>query len=296
VDVKVQEIIPYILEFSEKKDPALGQSLLEVVNILVTAHPKEAKAHAIKGDVLSIMDKKKEAIESFKTALQMHDGVYVVWEQMIRLLNETWQYDEMHHQANKAIEIFPNQAYLYYAAGFSAYKKREFSEALEMLEQALVMTGKNIQQKISVYNVLGMVYDELGQADKSVEAFETSLSINPRSAETLSQYSLVLSRRIEQSEKAIAMADKILADGNQTAIVHQWIAEVFYNQKKYTKAKQSIEIALQKGTDAYGYNLAGDILIAIGETDQAVQMWENAINKGFPEQEVRKKLAEHKTQ
>jgi tetratricopeptide (TPR) repeat protein len=171
----------------------------------------------------------------------------------------TYNYDDVVTQSNAAIDIFPNQAYLYYASGYGLYKKKKFNDALDLLNQALIMTGKNINQKISVYNVLGMVYDELGEADKSVEAFETSLNINPRSPETLSQYALVLSRRIEQSDKAISMAEKVLADGNQSATVQQWIAEVFYNQKKYDKAKQCIDVSIHAGTDPYGYNLAGDI-------------------------------------
>ena len=296
IDVKLQELIPYVLEFSEKKDKGLGQALLDVSDQLTATHPKEAKSYAIRGDILSIFGKKEEAIQAYETSTQLSGNIYVVWEQLIRLLIETYEYDDVIAQATLAMDIFPNQAYLYYAVGYADYKQKHFDEALDMLNQALIMTGKNIQQRISVYNVLGMVYDELGQPDKSVEAFETALSINPRSAETLSQYSLVLSRRIEQSEKAIAMAEKVLSEGNQSAIVHQWIAEVFYNQKKYVKANQSIQIAINEGTDAYGYNLAGDILIAIGETDKALDMWQKAINFGYPEQDVKKKISEHKTQ
>lgn len=296
IDIKLQELIPYVLEFSEKKDKGLGQALLDVTDQLIATHPKDAKSYAIRGDILSIFGRKDEAIQSYKTSTSLSGNIYVVWEQLIRLLIETYRYDEVITQANRAMDIFPNQAYIYYAVGYASYKQKDFDEALDMLNQALIMTGKNIQQRISVYNVLGMVYDELGQPDKSVEAFETALSINPRSAETLSQYSLVLSRRIEQSEKAIAMAEKVLSEGNQSAIVHQWIAEVFYNQKKYAKANQSIQVAINEGTDAYGYNLAGDILIAIGETDKALDMWQKAINFGYPEQDVKKKISEHKTQ
>lgn len=295
IDVKIQELLPYVIEYSEEKDPALGQALANVIGQLVITHPGEAKSFAIQGDVLAIMGEKDKAIKSYQSAIDLNPNIYVVWEQLISLLIDTYKYEEVVSQTNKALDIFPNQAYLYYAAGYGLYRKKNFDEALEMLHQALIMTGKNNLQKISVYNVLGLVYDELGQPDKSVEAFETALSINPRSAETLSQYSLVLSRRIEQSEKAITMAEKVLTDGTQTAIVHQWIAEVFYNQKKFDKAKQSIQMALKQGTDPYGYNLAGDILIATGETDEALEMWQIAMNRGYTDPELRRKIAEYKT-
>ncbi|MEO6133136.1 MAG: tetratricopeptide repeat protein [Saprospiraceae bacterium] len=296
IDVKVKELIPYVMELSEKKDMALGQALLNVIDKLITTHPKEAKGYAIKGDVLAIMGQKKNAIKAYTASTNINGNIYAVWEQMVSLLIDTYAYDDVITEATRAIDLFPNQGYLYYALGYSEYKNRRYDEALDNLNQAMIMTGKNISQKISVYNVLGMVYDELGQADKSFQAFETALSLNPRSAETLSQYSLVLSKRIEQSDKAIAMAGKVLADGNQSAAVQQWIAEVFYNQKKYEKAKQSIDIAVEKGTDAFGYNLAGDIYIRTGDTNKAMEMWQKALDDGYPDPELKKKIADHKGQ
>jgi tetratricopeptide (TPR) repeat protein len=296
IDVKLQELIPYVIEFSEKKDPQLGKALLGVIDQLVISHPKEAKTYAIKGDVLSIMGQNQDAVNAYITSTTLNGNVYVVWEQLIGLLISTYAYDDVVNQAARAIDIFPNQAYLYYASGYGLYKKKRYNDALDMLNQALIMTGKNTNQKISVYNVLGMVYDELGQADKSVQAFETALTLNPRSAETLSQYSLVLSRRIEQSDRAVAMADRVIAEGNQSVAVRQWVAEVYYNQKKYDKARQVMESVVREGTDPYGYNLAGDIYNATGDTDHAVDMWQTAIDKGMIDPEIKKKLADHKDQ
>ncbi|MEP6646736.1 MAG: tetratricopeptide repeat protein [Saprospiraceae bacterium] len=296
IDIKIQELIPYVMEYSEKKENELGQALLNVIDKLITTHPKEAKAFAIKGDVQAIMGQKKNAVQSYISATGLNGNVYPVWEQMISLLIDTYSYDEVIVQANKAIELFPNKGFLYYALGFSEYKNRRYDNALDMLNQSMIMTGKNVSQKISVYNVLGMVYDELGQADKSYQAFETALSLNPKSDETLSQYSLVLSKRIEQSDRAIAMADKVMAGGNTSATVQQWIAEVYYNQKKYDKAKQSIDIAVEKGTDPYGYNLAGDIYIVSGDANKAVAMWQKALEGGYPDADLKKKLADHKGQ
>lgn len=296
IDVKIQELIPYVMEMSEKKDADLGQALLSVTEKLIQAHPKEAKTHALKGDILAILGQKKNAIKAYEASTAINGNVYAVWEQLISLMIDTYAYEDVIAQATKAIELFPNQGYLYYATGYSEYKNKRFDEALDMLNQALIMTGRNTSQKISVYNVLGMVYDELGQADKSFQAFETALSLNPKSVETLSQYSLVLSRRIEQSDKAMAMAEKAIADGNQSATVQQWIAEVFYNQKKYERAKQCIDIAVEKGTDAYGYNLAGDIYILTGDANKAIDMWQKALDEGFPDPGLKKKIAEHKGQ
>lgn len=174
IDAKLEELIPYVIEYSKSKDPGLGNALMDVVRQLVAAHPKEAKVYSIQGDIASIAGKNKEAIDAYQKAVSINDNVYVVWEQLIALMLDSQQYDDVLTTSLKAIDIFPNQAYLYYAAGYAAFKKRNFNDAMDHLSEALIMTGKNNNQKVNIYNLMGMVFDELGNMDKSIEAFEAS--------------------------------------------------------------------------------------------------------------------------
>ena len=52
-------------------------------------------------------------------------------------------YHELVRQSELAMVNFPNQAYLYYTAGYGLYKTDEFDESLEYLNEALVMSGRN---------------------------------------------------------------------------------------------------------------------------------------------------------
>jgi tetratricopeptide (TPR) repeat protein len=158
---------------------------------------------------------------AYKQSVALKDNIYIVWEQLIGLLMANHQYDDIITQATKAIDIFPNQAYLYYASGYASYKKHQLNDALDMLNQALIMTGKNAGQKINIYNILGLVYDELGNIDKSVTAFESALAINAHNIETLSYYALTLSRRIKQSDRVVDMADYVVSQDQQSGYIHQ---------------------------------------------------------------------------
>lgn len=296
LDIKLEELIPYVLEYAKAKDPGLGSALQEVIQQLVNAHPREAKVYAIQGDILSQAGKDAQAITSYKQATTLNDNVYAVWEQLIALLLNQREYDDLLVQAGKAIDIFPNQGYLYYASGFAYYKKKQLTDAKDMLNQALIMTGKNTGQKINVLNLLGMVHDELGDVDKSVTAFESSLSINPRHPETLAYYALSLSRRIVHSERAIEMADQVMKDGPKSGWIQQILAETYYNQQQYDKANLSMQYAVDQGTDGAGYNLSGDILIKLGKKEEALAMWQKAIDKGYMTSIVQRKMEEYKTQ
>jgi tetratricopeptide (TPR) repeat protein len=296
IDVKLQELIPYVVELSKTRDAVTGMAMLDLIRQLVRTHPKEAKSYAIQGDVMSILGKDEEAIESYKQATVLNSGVYVVWEQLIGLLMATRSYDELILQCEKGMEAFPNQAYLYYASGLGMYKKKQYNEALDRLNEALVMTGRSAGQKIRVFNILGLVYDELGDLEKSSIAFETSLSLDPKNPETMAHYSLALSRRIAQSEKALSMTEKVLGMSNLPPAIHEVLAQVLYNQKKYTEAYNSIQVLL--AADPYGdaYNLAGDICLKLGKTPEAVSMWQKALDAGASDSDIKRKIAEHKAQ
>jgi tetratricopeptide (TPR) repeat protein len=296
IDIKIKELIPYVVNFSKKKDPALGEPLVDLTGQLVKTHPKEAKAYAIHGDVLSILNRRPEAIQAYKQAAALNGGIYTVWEQLLSLLMSQHQYDELITQSRAAIDNFPNQAYLFYTQGYGLYRKERYNEALDILNEGLIMTGKNTSQKISIYNILGMAYDELGDLDKSSVAFESALGLDPKNPETLAYYSLMLSGRIAQSEKAIAMTEKVKSYTNLPPVIHEVLARTLYNQKKYKEAYASIQEVLK--VDPYGdaYNLAGDILIKMGNTEEAVTMWQKALEAGCEDVDLRKKISDPKAQ
>ena len=296
IDVKLKELIPYVLELSKTKDPELGKALKELIAQLVKTHPKDAKSYAIQGDVLSIMGEEQSAINAYTQSTQLNGGVYTVWEQLLAMLIAERSYDELIRQSQNAITNFPNQAYLYYAAGYGYYKKEKYDEALEVLNDALIMTGRNLGQKISVCNILGLVYDELGDLDKSSVAFESALSIDPKNPETLAYYSLMLSTRIAQSEKAITMTEKALSQPNLLPLTREILARVLYNQKKYDEAYTSIQIVLADDPNGDAYNLAGDILIRQGKAEEAKAMWQKALDDGCADPELKRKIADPKAQ
>lgn len=292
IDIKLKELIPYVITLSETRDSVLGMTLTNLTAQLIKAHPRDAKPYAVHGDVLSIRGQNQAAVEAYIASTKLNGGVYPVWEQLLSLLIRQRSYDELIRQAENAILGFPNQAFLYYAAGYGMFKTKAYDDALEILNEALIMTGRNAGQKISVLNVLGLTYDELGDLEKSAVAFESALSIDPKSAETLAYYSLTLSRRIAQSEKAMAMTDKALGQRELSPAVHEVLAQVLYNQKKYNEAYTSIQVVL--GTDPYGdaYNLAGDILNKLKRTPEAVVMWQRALDSGCTDTDLKRKISD----
>ncbi len=296
MDVKLQELLPYVLDYSKSGNPALGKALQQLSGELVLTHPKDARAFALQGDILTIMGQQEQAIASYRQSTSLNSSVYIVWEQLTGLLLAERSYEELYRTAQLAIDHFPNQAYLYYAAGYALYKIRAFDQALDMLNEALIMTGRQIGHKISVYTVLGLVYDELGDFEKSSLAFETALGIDPKRTETLAYYSLVLSRRIARSEKGSEMTAKVLAQENMSPLIQEIMANVLYHQGKYNEAYTLTEKALASLPYGEVYDLAGDIRLKMGDAQGAVLLWQQAMEAGSTDDDIKRKIAAHKTQ
>jgi len=296
IDVKLEEIVPYVVEFSKNRDATLGAALERLSGQLVKAHPKEAKAYAMRGDILSFSDRFEEAAAAYSKAVELNPNIYLVWEQLLGLLMRQYDYAGVLAQATKAVDFFPNQAFLYYAAGYGAFHTRAYGEAVEWLDQALPMTARDPVQRINVLNLLGLAHDRRGDVDQSVAAFETSLAIDPKNIETMAFYSLSLSRQITSSQKAMEMAGKVATDPRATPALLRTVAEVYVNQKQPEKALAAIESALRGPLDPEGYRLAGDILDAAGRPADALGQWEKALDAGLKDEALKQKVAQRKSQ
>jgi tetratricopeptide (TPR) repeat protein len=296
IDVKLEEIVPYVLQYSKTGDPGLGAALDQLSLRLVKAHPKEAKAYALRGDIRAIAGDDAGAATAYGKAVELDPNVYLVWEQLIGTLMRRFDYAGVLKQASTAVDYFPNQGFLYYAAGWGAYYTRDYAESTDWLDQALPMTVRNTGKRINVLNMLGLAWDRRGDVDKSVGAFEESLALNPDNIETMAFYALSMSQRIASSQKAMEMAGKVAGHPRATPQLLRVAAEVYVNQKQPDKALQAIERAVKGPLDPEGYRLAGDIFDQASRTAEALTYWQMALDAGLKDEALRQKVNQRKTQ
>ncbi len=154
IDAKVKEVLPYLQKL--EKDPALAAKLLELSTLLETAHADDPKAWSLSGDVLYLSNRPADALEKYRRCIALNPTVPTVWENTLRILAEQRDFPEMLKTAERAIDAFPNQAggYLYY--GMAASEMGKFDNALDQLEQALLMSGRNVGVYLDVLDQIGL--------------------------------------------------------------------------------------------------------------------------------------------
>ncbi len=178
IDVKIQEIIPYISLVGESQDEKLATEAIALTRLLTEAHPEEAKAFAIHGDMLNHANKPKEALVQYEKSVKLKKDIYTVWEQILYLNSALGQTDELLKSSENAMEIFPNQPLSFFFNGIANSQKNKHSEAIDVFQQALFMVGKNTAMKEQILMQLGSSYHYVNNPKKSNESFEKALELN----------------------------------------------------------------------------------------------------------------------
>jgi len=282
IDVKIEELAPYIQKIGDSKDDAFRNEALGLAETLTKTHDNEAKAFSIYGDMLNFVDKPKEALVQYKKAISLNSNVFTIWEQILFINNALGQNDELLKNSNEAIDLFPNQAIAYFFNGVANSRKGDHNEAIAVLQQAALMSGKNAFLKEQIFIQLGTEYHNTNKSAKSDEFFDKALKINDSNPLTLNNYSYFLSERGEQLDKAQNMIEKALkAEPNQPNYLDTY-GWVLYRQDKFKEAKKWIQKALDNGGSKSPGILEnfGDTLFQLNDVDAAVQYWQKALDAG----------------
>lgn len=149
LDAKIKELIPYVQKVADKGDATLANNMIELVKVLERVHPKEAKVHAVYGDVLFYANRKQDALEQYQKSTQFSSSVFSVWEQIFDIQKENKDYDGLLKSTERALDYFPNQVSVTYFNGIALMGKGNFAEANNALEQAVIMAGKNGRLKVN---------------------------------------------------------------------------------------------------------------------------------------------------
>lgn len=292
IDIKVQIILSY---FSKFKDPVILNGTTELACVTTQAHSREPKAHALYGDILFQGKKFEEAKQAYKKALSLNNKVYLIWAQLLQIEISQNNFKEAIQDGDTALNIFPHEPDLYFFTATAYAQVNDHQKAVNYLKNALSINPKKWIPESDIFSSLGNSLNSLKRFKESDDAFNKSLELNPDNVYTLNNYAYYLSLREVNLEKAAEMAQRAndLKPGN--ASFEDTYAWVLFMQKKYADARIWIEKAIKDNSNsAVQYEHYGDILFYLGETDQAVQQWKKAKDKGIISETLEKKINEKK--
>lgn len=290
IDNKIQVMMSYY-SLTENSDKLISQAY-ELLDLLTTAHPKDAKAFAMKADFLMRDNRLKEARESFYETVRLDSSRFMVWSQLVNTSYELRDYPAMEKDSRMALELFPNQGILYLLNGIANNSLKNYKEAVDILNEGELFTRTDTYVNVQLLSVLADAYNNLDKHKESDEAFEKAITKDPNNPLILNNYSYFLSLRAENLDRAEEMSRKSNILQPRQASYQDTYAWILYQQSKYEKALEWILKALENGGDKSGVIVEhyGDILFKLGEEAKAIEQWELALQLGDHSDELAKKV------
>lgn len=157
-DRKILELIPFIDRLNKKYDQELADALLMLSDRIATIHSTEAKAHALKGDILMSTNNPKGAAKAYEKTVALNDNIFSVWQGLLEAYSEAGDKAKLKSTATNVLDLFPNKpsAYEYYGKAYTL--SNEVDEAIDLLSEGLMVSGKNVTSKSNIYAELGRAY------------------------------------------------------------------------------------------------------------------------------------------
>ncbi len=295
---KLNVLVEYMKQLP---DPIVEENALKLASSILEAHPSDGNAYAVNGDLYlnlarenNNLEQKRKALDFYLKAAQLDKSNFSVWQNVLQIEGELSEYDSLAIHADQAIEVFPNQAPLYYYSGFANLSLDQPEEAVFALEQGKKLSRNDPSLKILFNTLLGDAYNELQDYDKSDEAYETVLELDPDNDHVLNNYSYFLSLRKKDLDKARKMSSKLVKRNpkNPTFLdTHAW---VLYMLGDFKEAKGYLETALQHDASGTIIEHYGDVLFKLGDIENAVKQWNRAKGMDDTSELIDKKIADRK--
>lgn len=290
IDQKIQVMMSYY-NLTEGNDKLLTQAY-ELLDLLTTAHPQDAKAFAMKADFLLRDGKTKEAREAFYRTVALDSSRFMVWSSLVNTSYELRDYEAMERDSKKALELFPNQGLMYLMNGIANNSLKRYKEATYILNEGEVFTRSETYLNVQLLSVLADAYNNLKMYEESDEAFDKALKKDPVNALILNNYAYFLSLRAEKLDKAEEMSRRSNVLQSRQPSYQDTYAWILFQQKKYKEALEWILKAIENGGGKSGTIVEhyGDILYKLGETEKAMEQWKIALELGDHSDDLQEKV------
>lgn len=296
LDAKIMELIPVIGKTEDDTTGELTNEVLRIIDRLEKIHGSDAKLSAIRGDVLQFSGDPKQAIAAYQAAIRRNNGIYAVWEQLMRLQYQQHDYEGLLRSSEEALDVFPNQVRIWIFNGQAASGLRRYSAALSSFEQALMIAGNKAVLKQEILMNKGITAYRQGKPQEGAGFFEEAIPLGENPL-VLQQYTWWLSRDSRTLAQAADLAGKAYkrTPGDPFAVMG-W-AQVLYRKESYAEARTTVESYLSSVQDRpyMLLDLLGDILLRLQDTEGAVTQWKAALRAGGPVTELERKIKDKKT-
>lgn len=191
-------------------------------------------------------------------------------------LLEQKQRDQAEAVLKQAVEKFPRSVAVVNSYARLLSEESKPTPAIAALEKFQQLNGASAER----YYQLAHLYNEAGAGDKSTQALEKVLQINPDHTGANNDLGYFWSDKGQHLTRAEALIRKALENlPNNPAFVDS-LGWIYYKQGRFAEAVEQLQrsVSLPGGKDPEVLSHLGDALYRVGRRDEAVSYWRDALN------------------
>ena len=293
-DTKLNVLLQYsqIIELNNSYWPFVKK----LMDALEKANPDDAKTFAI---ISSLYYQQKDIIKArdyaYK-AIAVQKDMFQVWNQLVIMDSELQDWDAMIKDAGAALELFPSNPAFYYYLGIAHMQKKNYEDAIEILETGKLMIFSSEGGVTDFQTLLGDAYQAIGDYHNSEINYEDVLKKQPDNVYVLNNYSYYLALRKKKLDKAREMARKAVELSPGEYNYEDTYGWVLFQSGDYEEALEWLEKAVNHGGLNNGEVLEhyGDALFMTGQKEKALDVWKKAKLSGDASELIDEKIREQK--
>jgi len=194
--------------------------------------------------------------------------------------------------SDAAALVFPLEPLIYLYSGGGHKQLKEFETAIKHFKSGLSVLIDLPVTEASIYSELGECYRELGQKEKSYDAFEKCLLLD-KSPYVMNNHAYFLAsdnQRIQDALKWSTLANEMIPDEPNFMDTHALILHLLTRNSDALEWILNAQ-AILDAPDAVFLEREGDIRWSLGQSEKAYELWEKAMISGGGEKRLNEKLS-----
>lgn len=279
----------------------VAESYSKKLNKLIAAkHPKDSRAYLYLSAIYAKEDSMAFVDEYFNTFLNKEKENPVTRNfsffgtEVGRVFLAKDQFEKGAKYLESAKELFPNDYFLLYYLGIAYSRLNMNDKSLACLEESLDLNPTR-ELAVEIVGQLGLTYDGMKNFTKSDSLYELGLKLDPDNHLLLNNYSYSLSERGLQLERSEKMSKRALEKEPNNSSYLDTYGWILFRMEKYKDALIYVKKAVDL-RDAVGGNGSvlnehlGDIYFRLGDKENALLFWNQALKMNPDNNEVKEKI------
>ena len=285
------EIVKSFISTQEKQEK-LNDDIVKLIEVLYNVDKGNVQVDELYANYLYSGERLSEAEPIYRGLIKTDPGSFMVWQNLLFILNQKKQFKEILNISDSALIYFPGQGLFYLFKGLAASELKDYPLAINAFNKGVSVPGQNPELIKQFYLSLAESLYRNGNADEAFKNFDQMLVLEPDNLLVLNNYSYYLSLEKRELNKALEMISKCVKKEPENYTYLDTFAWVLFQRNEYDKALDPMLKVIQISADPSGEVLEhyGDILFKNGKIEDAKQIWIKAKNKNSVSDKIDDKI------